>query len=86
MKALLGELSPEEVAMFMGTRTTIDDIKAAGWEFEASSGGNWWWRHKETRRCFVPFWVLQVELEAGKRGANGVRNTIKEALGIKSDF
>ncbi len=76
-------LTVEELRMFNGSRTTIDDIKAAGWHVDHSSGGNWYWRHKATGRIFMPFWVLMVQLEAEQLGASRVRGMMLEALGIK---
>ena len=42
------KLAHAERVMFNGERTTIEDIKAAGWHVESPSGGNWYWRHKAT--------------------------------------
>ena len=76
-------LTPEEVRMFCGSRTSLEDIQAAGWRIEHSSGGSWWWRDNATGRIFIPHWVLMIEDLAERTGALRVQNNIKDALGIK---
>lgn len=74
--------------LFANKRTTLEQIKAAGWRPYRSSGGGWWFvrDNEETRERdtqFVPEWVHELARGAEEQGAEGVQNAIKHALGLK---
>ncbi len=77
----LTDLTEAEKEIFNGERTTFADIIEAGWHRENSSSGNWYWRHKDGR-LFMPFWVLEVQLQAEQLGSSRVRKMMMEAIGI----
>ncbi len=77
------QLTPEEVSMFCGAQTTLEEIIAAGWTGYASSSGSWWWEHRATHRVFMPHWVRQLEDSARQNGIKSVQQEVCHALGIK---
>ena len=76
-------------ALFADSKTTLDDIKAAGWRPYQSSGGGWWFdrtiAHHATDRFYVPVWIHELEQMAERRGVSKTLGQIFHALGLTGE-
>lgn len=75
-------------ALFADQKTTLTDIKAAGWERYYSSGGGWWFDRATGHvpdHFFLPPWVHELERQAERRGVSETRGQILHALGLDHD-
>lgn len=79
-------LTKEDAALFLGSRTSLDDIKASGWLSYASSSGRWWFKHKDRSTNFLPHWIGQLLDEENERGREEVRGRLRSAMGTEEGF
>jgi hypothetical protein len=72
---------------FANKRTTLKDIKDAGWTTYGSSSGRWWWEKieegKPKQRQVIPLWVEELLQVYYDRGVRDTQNAINRALGLE---
>lgn len=72
--------SEELSGLFLGKRTSLQNIADAGWTIRHYTNG-WCFEHKESRdQVSLPWWMHQMLMQAEREGAAKARHMIRDAI------